>query len=406
MSRPAYLDTQNFGFDDLFFVDELTMSRPFPSHRHSFAELHYIRGGAGTEVINSVAYPLGPGSMSLKIPWHIHELWPEEGSALQISKCSFRMNTLEEGGLLQSVSGMLAQGYGACPITAVPERERPDVERTFSLLMEEQRHTRPLKEEQTAALILRLLICFLRNRPQTAEAAGCTAHDILRLMNLRCREPELTCAQIAQTVHYSEGQVSRLLTEQYGLSFGELLREIRIRNACGLLKTTTYPVEVIGRWAGYSSRDGFYNAFMADQGLTPAEYREKYGAIFNGDTVRVLSSAQMYAKLIYYLHRHCAEPVTAALAAEYFHVRERYLVRVLKEQGTTFAKLLEEIRVYHARQLIAQGDRTAAAIAPAVGFSSPETFYRAFKRQTGMTPMEYYHSIQEAGKKTDKKKTK
>lgn len=402
MSRPAYVDTQNFGLDDLFFVDELTMVRPFPSHRHSFAELHYIRGGSGTEVINGIAYPLNLGSMSLKMPWHIHELRPCENAPLQISKCSFRMNTLEEGGLLQSVSAMLAQGYEACPVTVVPEQDRPNVAQIFTLLMEEQRHTRPLKEEQTAALMLQLLICFLRNRPQTAEAATCTAHDILRLMNLRYREPDLTCAQIAQAVHYSEGQVSRLLTEQYGLTFGELLREIRIRNACGLLKTTTYPVEVIGRWAGYNSRDGFYSAFMADQGLTPAEYREKYGALFNGETVKVLSSAQMYAKLIYYLHRHYAEPVTPSLAAEHFRVQERYLARVLKEQGTTFARLLEEIRVYHARQLLTQSDRTAAAIAPAVGFSSPETFYRAFKRQTGMTPMEYCHSIQEAGKKTDK----
>lgn len=401
MSRPAYVDTQNFGLDDLFFVDELIMTRPFPSHRHSFAELHYIRGGSGTEVINGIAYPLSSGSMSLKMPWHIHELWPCENDPLQISKCSFRMNTLEEGGLLQSISAVLAQGYDACPISAVPEQDRPGTERTFSLLMEE-RHTRPLKEERTAALMLQLLICFLRNRPQTAEAAGCTAHDILRLMNLRYREPDLTCAQIAQAVHYSEGQVSRLLTDQYGLAFGELLREIRIRNACGLLKTTTYPAETIGRWVGYSSRDGFYSAFMADQGLTPAEYREKYGAFFNGGTVKVLSSAQMYAKLVYYLHRHYAEPVTQALAAEHFRVQERYLARVLKEQGTTFARLLEEIRVYHARQLITQSDRTAAAIAPAVGFSSPETFYRAFKRQTGMTPMEYCRNMREGGKKTGK----
>ena len=399
MPRPAYVDTQNFGLDDLFYVDELTMARPFPSHRHSFVELHYIRGGSGTEIINGTAYPLRPGSMSLKMPWHIHELCPDRGDPLQISKCSFRMSALEEGGLLQSVSAVLAQGYDACPMTTVPEEDRPGVERAFSLMMEEQRHTRPLKEEHTAALMLQLLICFLRNRPQTAEPAGCTAHDILRLMNLRYREPELTCAQVAREVHYSEAQVSRLLTENYGMSFGELLREIRVRNACGLLKTTASPVESVAQWAGYSSRDGFYSAFMAEQGMTPAEYRERYGVFSNGDTIKVLSSAQMYAKIIYYLHRHYAEPVTPVLAAERFHVNERYLARVLKEQGTSFPRLLEEIRVYHARQLLIQSDRTASAIAPAVGFASPETFYRAFKKQTGMTPMEF---CRRAGKKTDK----
>ena len=46
--KPAYVDTQNFGPDDLFYSDELTMSRPFPLHRHSFAELHYF-SGAGAQ---------------------------------------------------------------------------------------------------------------------------------------------------------------------------------------------------------------------------------------------------------------------------------------------------------------------------------------------------------------------
>lgn len=393
MPRPAYVDTQNFSLDELFFTDALTMTKPFPVHRHSFAELHYICGGAGKEVINGVAYPLGAGSMSLKMPWHIHELRPEPGQPLQIKKCSFRMSVLEEGGLLQSVGTVLAQGYAACPMAAVPEKERSAVERAFEGLLEEQRGARLLREDQMAAEVLRLLICFLRCRPQTAEASGCTAHDILRMMHLRYREPELTCAGIAQAVHYSEAQVSRMLSEQYGLAFGELLREIRIRNAGGLLKTTAYPVEVIGQWVGYASRDGFYRAFQEQQGMTPVEYRARYGAQEGGGAAKMLSGVQLYAKLVYYLHRQYAEPLTAAQAARHFGVSERVLARSLKEQGVTFAKLLEEIRIYHARQLLAQPEQTPVAAAQAVGFASPETFYRAFRRQTGQTPMEYVRSV-------------
>ena len=393
MPRPAYVDTQNFSLDELFFADVLTMTKPFPVHRHSFAELHYICGGAGVEVINGVTYPLGPGSMSLKMPWHIHELRPDAERPLQIRKCSFRMSALEEGGLLQSVGTVLAQGYAACPMAAVPEIERSAVEHAFAGLLEEQCAARPLREERMAAEVLRLLICFLRCRPQTEEASVCTAHDILRMMHLRYREPELTCAAIAKAVHYSEAQVSRMLTEQYGLAFGELLREIRIRNAGGLLKTTAYPVEVIGQWVGYASRDGFYRAFQEQQGMTPAEYRARYGVQTNGGAAKALSGAQLYAKLVYYLHRHYAEPLTAAQAAGYFGTGERILARSLKEQGTTFAKLLEEVRIYHARQLLAQPEQTPVAAAQAAGFASPETFYRAFRRQTGQTPMEYVRSV-------------
>lgn len=384
MPRPAYVDTQNFGLDDLFYADELTMSRPFPLHRHSFAELHYIRGGAGREIINGTAYPLAPGCMSLKLPWHTHELQPGPGTPLQMYKASFRLSALEAGGPLQSVGTALARGYDACPLARLPDAARPEAEALFARLLAEHRGVQPFREEQLAALTAQLLVLFIRHRPRQAEE-GCTANDILRLMNLRYREPALTCAAVAREVHYSESQVERLLQGQFGLTFGELLREIRIRNACELLKTTAHPVEAIARHVGYASRDGFYTAFAADRGLTPAAYRARCAA-GQGGGVRVLSSAQLYAKTVYYLHRHYAEPVTAGQAAGYFHCGEAYLERVLREQGTTFARLLEEIRVYHARQLLREGGRTAEGVAQAVGFASPETFYRAFRRQTGCTP--------------------
>lgn len=401
--KPAYVDTQNFGLDDLFYVDELTMSKPFPLHRHSFAEIHYIRGGKGIEIINGVSYPLSAGSMSLKMPWHVHELIPDAVCPLEISKCSFRMSVLEDNGLLQSVSAPLAQNYDCCPMTQIPPRQQARIEAAFSQMMEERSHAYPMKEEQMAALMMQLLIVFIRHARQSADGAAVrTANDILRLMNLRYREPDLTCAKVAHAVHYSESQVARLLEGEFGLTFGELLREIRIRNACGLLKTTDYPVESIGLWAGYASRDGFYAAFLADKGITPAEYRSRYSAFRDGKNIKVLSSAQLYAKVVYYLHRHYAEPVTLAQAAERFHYSESYLKRVLAEQGTSFSRLLEEIRIYHGRQQLLQDDRTTEAVAKAVGFSSPETFYRAFKKQTGLTPADFRRTAQSDAEKSDK----
>lgn len=388
--KAAYVDTQNFGLDDLFYVDELTMAKPFPLHRHSFAELHYIRGGQGKEVINGISYSLIRGSMSLKMPWHSHELIPQEDVPLEIAKCSFRMSTLENNGLLQSISPALAQRYDFCPKVQLSSRDQEQAEEIFRRMMEERQCVQPLKEEQMAALFLQILILFIRNADSAPDALPAhTANDILRLMNLRYREPDLTCREIAQGVHYSESQVARLLEGQFGLTFGELLREIRIRNACGLLKTTDYPVESIGRWAGYTSRDGFHRAFLEDKGITPADYRNRYSVFREMENIRILSSGQLYAKIIYYLHRHYAEPVTLADVAARFRYSESYLKRVLKEQGTSLPKLLEEIRIYHARQLLLESDQTVEGIAMNVGFASPETFYRAFRKQTGLSPAEF-----------------
>lgn len=388
--KPGFVDTQNFGLDELFYADELTMTKAFPPHRHSFAEVHYIRGGRGAEIINGVSYSLSAGSMSLKMPWHVHELIPEADCPLEISKCSFRMSVLEDGGLMRSVGAPLAQRYDSSPLARIPPSRQLWMAALFSQMMEERRHANPMREEQMAALMTQVLIEFLRwAQLRPGDAPSSTANDILRLMNLRYREPDLTCAQVAQAVRYSESQVARMLESQFGLTFGELLREIRIRNACELLKMTDYPVESIGLWAGYSSRDGFHSAFLAEKGIPAAEYRSRYSAVRDGQNIRVLSSAQLYAKMIYYLHRHYGEPVTLSQTAKRFRYSESYLKRILREQGTSFPRLLEEIRVYHGRQLLLQEGRTVDAVAREAGFASPETFYRAFKRQTGLTPAEF-----------------
>lgn len=396
--KPAYIDTQNFGLDDLFYADELTMTRPFPLHRHSFVELHYFSGGRGTEKINGVAYPVEEGCMTLKMPWHIHELLPDREHPLRISKCSFRMCVLEDNGLMQSVSVPLAQSYDCCPAVQIPPAERPVVSMIFSQLAEERRHIYPLKEEQMASLMIQLLVFFLRHAsPSAGETVGDVAQNALRLMNLRCREPDLTCEKIAEAVHYSSSQLQRMLRDEFGMTFGELLREIRIRNACGLLKTTDYPSESIALWSGYTSRDGFYQAFTADQDMTPAEYRKRFSVSDRQAIVKVLSSSQLYAKIIYYLHRNHQEQVTLADAAEYFGYSESYLKRILKEQGTGFSRLLERIRIYHAKQLLLGTALNVDAVARETGFSSPETFYRVFKKHTGKTPVEFRRSGESSG---------
>ena len=388
MRKPAYIDTQNFGLDELFFADEIRMTKPFPIHRHSFCEVHFIVNGLGSEIINGVEYPLSRGALSLKMPWHVHELRPDSNAPLEFLKCSFRMSLLENGGLMENIGDVLAQGYDRCPMAQVPLEDIDAVSSLFHRLIKEQQANLPLCEEQMATLTTQILIRFLRSSAAAGVASNNTAHDLLRLMNLRYRDPELTCAKLAESVHYSESQVARILKEAFGLTFGELLREIRIRNACELLKTTDYPAESIAVYVGYGSRDGFYAAFLDDRGLPPAEYRKRYGNSA-ADGARVLSSSKIYAKMVYYLHSHYTEDITLANAAERFQYSQSHLRRILSEQGTSFTQLLEEIRIYHARQLLLESTLSHEAVARETGFTSPETFYRAFKRQTGKTPSEF-----------------
>lgn len=64
----------------------------------------------------------------------------------------------------------------------------------------------------------------------------------------------------------------------------------------------------------------------------------------------------------------------------------------LSRAGTSFSQLLADFRYALARKLLRSTDEPIENIVYLTGFSEPSTFYRAFKRWSGMTPVQYRES--------------
>lgn len=75
-----------------------------------------------------------------------------------------------------------------------------------------------------------------------------------------------------------------------------------------------------------------------------------------------------------------------AMAAEALGVSARTLARRLHEQGHTFDELPDEARRNRALQAVADTNASLPAIAESLGFAEVSTFYRAFRRWTGLPP--------------------
>ena len=65
----------------------------------------------------------------------------------------------------------------------------------------------------------------------------------------------------------------------------------------------------------------------------------------------------------------------------------RSLQRRLKDEGTAFQTLREDVRRELAQRYLSDG-LSIAEISFLLGFSEPSAFFRAFKRWTGKTPLE------------------
>ncbi len=75
--------------------------------------------------------------------------------------------------------------------------------------------------------------------------------------------------------------------------------------------------------------------------------------------------------------------------AQRIGMSSRHLRRLLDEQGTSFNQLLAGYRFQLAKRLLADTKETIEEIVFLTGFSEPSTFYRAFKRWSGQTPLAY-----------------
>lgn len=80
---------------------------------------------------------------------------------------------------------------------------------------------------------------------------------------------------LADQLHLSISQTQRLLKNHYGLSFREKLTQTRIDAAKRLISTTALSMETIAEQIGYSSYNGFFEAFCGHVGMTPSQYRQE-----------------------------------------------------------------------------------------------------------------------------------
>jgi AraC-like DNA-binding protein len=72
--------------------------------------------------------------------------------------------------------------------------------------------------------------------------------------------------------------------------------------------------------------------------------------------------------------------------ARILNMTERTLLRRLKDEGTTFANVVNQLREELAFQYLQRDGMTISEIAYLLGFSDEGTFSRAFKRWTGRRP--------------------
>ena len=107
------------------------------------------------------------------------------------------------------------------------------------------------------------------------------------------------------------------------------------------------------------------------------------------DTVRMTvpdDDVDMAEQIRSFMRANCAD-VTLAQVAERFSLHPNTVSSILKRAtGATFSRVLLEMRLARAQEMLRDADVSVEKVACACGYENPASFYRAYRRAYGHAP--------------------
>ena len=95
-----------------------------------------------------------------------------------------------------------------------------------------------------------------------------------------------------------------------------------------------------------------------------------------------------------YVEQHLSDDLSLKRAASIAGVGEKYFSTFFHAKtGVCYRDWVASVRVQRAMQIFEATNHPVIGVCSLVGFRDLRTFQRAFKKQTGMTPLEYKKSV-------------
>ena len=86
---------------------------------------------------------------------------------------------------------------------------------------------------------------------------------------------DITLDDLAEKFFLSKPYLSKYIKEKSGMTFGDLVKKIRMKKAKALLKSSNMTVENIAMSVGYQNVEHFNRLFKENAGCTPMKWRKR-----------------------------------------------------------------------------------------------------------------------------------
>ena len=203
---------------------------------------------------------------------------------------------------------------------------------------------------------------------------------------------KLTLKMLSKKFFMCESSISNYIHKTTGLSFFDLLNEMRIAKTLNFLLYTDLTMDELAEILGFVDSAHISKVFMSRIGMKANDYRKTYQTV--NDICKIKETKTSF-RIIDYIYRHSMETLTPKSVAAHFEVTTKQLNRILLYQvEKNFEDFLNYVRVNRASELLLSTDWSVTDIAVAVGYNTAKTLTRNFLKLRLVPPGAFRHTVE------------
>ena len=120
------------------------------------------------------------------------------------------------------------------------------------------------------------LIVAVNKLEELGNSKSCQDDRMVEIMNyIQANYIDITLEDLAEKFYLSKPYISKYIKEKSGITFGEMVKKIRMKKAKSLLKGSNMTVENIALSVGYQNVEHFNRLFKKAYNMTPIQFRNE-----------------------------------------------------------------------------------------------------------------------------------
>lgn len=366
---------------------------------HQMSRFLFVTKGSGMLRLQGQEYELRAGTLVSILPWQTTDVY-EVNEPIQFYLLKYYYDSVNSiiksfyntGNDVINITSDLTKR----PVINCDEEQLKSVDLLFSQIRKEigidsritSNHEKDLSNIYLTNKIVELIIQFYRIGEENIGDSNehhftIDNAEILQYIYNHLSE-KLTLTKLASLFFISETGISNYIHATTGLSFFDLLNEMRIGKTVNFLMYTDFTMEELAEILGFVDGSHISKVFMARIGMKANEYRKTYQKV---NYICKVKETKASFEIIDYIYRHYMEALTPKLVADLYGVSVKNLNKILLYQvEKNYEDFVNYVRVNRASELLLSTSKTITDIAIEVGYNTSKTLTRNFLKFRLMTP--------------------